>query len=62
MSSNNGKFRNNFFTEINGATISGPESASVTDILVQFMLTQWQKGVAHLLQQNGKDIEMTRGI
>ena len=32
MSSNNGEFRNNFFTQINGATIGGPESASVTDI------------------------------
>ena len=32
MSSNNGKFANNFFTQINGATIGGPESASVTDI------------------------------
>ena len=32
MSSNNGGFRNNFFTQINGATIGGPESASVTDI------------------------------
>ena len=32
MSSNQGKFRNNFFTQINGATIGGPESASVTDI------------------------------
>ena len=31
MSSNNGKFDNNF-TQINGATIGGPESASVTDI------------------------------
>ena len=32
MSSNSGEFRNYFFTQINGATISGPESASVTDI------------------------------
>ena len=32
MSSNNGKFANNFFTQINGATIGGPESASVTNI------------------------------
>ena len=32
MSSNNGKFANNFFTQINGTTIGGPESASVTDI------------------------------
>ena len=32
MSSNNGKFANIFFTQINGATIGGPESASVTDI------------------------------
>ena len=32
MSSNNGSFVNNFFTQVNGATIGGPESASVTDI------------------------------
>ena len=32
MSTTNGKFVNNFFTPINGATIGGPESASVTDI------------------------------
>ena len=32
MSFNNGKFANNFFTQINGATIGGPESVSVTDI------------------------------
>ena len=32
MSSNNGSFANNFFTQFNGATIGGPESASVTDI------------------------------
>ena len=32
MSSNNGKFANNFFTQINGASIGGPESTSVTDI------------------------------
>ena len=32
LSSNNGEFRNNFFTQINGATIGGPELASMTDI------------------------------
>ena len=32
MPSSNGEFRNNFFTQINGSTIGGPESASVTDI------------------------------
>ena len=32
MSSNNTKFRGRFFTQSNGATIGGPESASVTDI------------------------------
>ena len=32
MSSNNEKFSKNFFTQINGATIGGPESSSVTDI------------------------------
>ena len=32
MSSNNTKFEGRFFTQSNGATIGGPESASVTDI------------------------------
>ena len=32
MSSNNGSFAYNFFTQVNRATIGGPESASVTDI------------------------------
>ena len=32
MQSNNGSFTNNFFTQINRATIGGPESANVTDI------------------------------
>ena len=32
MSSNNGSFANSFFTQINEATIGGPESASGTDI------------------------------
>ena len=32
MSSNSGEFINNFFIQTNGATIGGPESASVTDI------------------------------
>ena len=32
MSSNNGSFANHFFTQVNEATIGGPESASVTDI------------------------------
>ena len=32
MSSNSKSFANNFLTQINGATIGGPELASVTDI------------------------------
>ena len=32
MSCNNATFLGNHFTQINGATIGGPESASVTDI------------------------------
>ena len=32
MSSNNGTFNGKFFTQINGATIGGPEAASTTDI------------------------------
>ena len=32
VSSNNVRFANNFFTQINGATIGGTESAGVTNI------------------------------
>ena len=32
MSSNNDTFNSKFFTQVNGATIGGPESASTTDI------------------------------
>ena len=32
MSSNNGEIDNKYFTQIQGATIGGPDSASVTDI------------------------------
>ena len=32
MSSNNGKFENNFYNQINGATTGRPESASVRGI------------------------------
>ena len=32
MSSNNGTFNGTFFTQVNGAIIGGPESASTTDI------------------------------
>ena len=32
ISSNNGKFVNSFFTQFNGATTGGPESASILDI------------------------------
>ena len=32
MSTNTGKFENRFYTQINGATIGGPDSANVTDI------------------------------
>ena len=67
MSSNNGEFRNNFFTQINGATIGGPESASVTDIFGAVYVDPVAEGGGggggdHLLQQNGRDIEMIRGI
>ena len=33
MTSNNGEFLKRHFTQINGATIGGPASASVTDII-----------------------------
>ena len=33
--SNNGKFANNFFTQINGANIGGPESAVYIDPVVK---------------------------
>ena len=32
MSTSTGKFGNRFYTQINGATIGGPDSANVTDI------------------------------
>ena len=32
MSSNNGTFNGKFFTQVNGATIGGPESASTSHI------------------------------
>ena len=62
MSSNNGKFANNFFTQINGATIGGPESASITIFLEQFTLIQLQKMEGLLFQQTGKGTVMIRSI
>ena len=41
MSSNNGTFLGRNFTRINGATIGGPKSASVTDILGRSLYTEW---------------------
>ena len=51
MSSNNGKFVINFFTQINGATIRGPESASVTHIFgaVYIDPTGRDTGMTHLI-------------
>ena len=47
VSSNNGKFANNFFTQINGATIRGPESPSVTDIFGAVCIDQVAKWGAY---------------
>ena len=63
MSSNNGKFANNFFTQINGATIGGPESASVTDIFGAIYIDPVAKnGGGLLFQQTGKGTEIIRSI
>ena len=40
MTSNNCSFLGRHFTQIDGATIGGPDAGSVTDILVQFILTK----------------------
>ena len=49
MSSNNGKVLDRNFTQINGATIGSPESASVTDIFgAMFIGRVVNKGNSHL--------------
>ena len=42
MLSNNGTFNSTFFTQVNGATIAGPESASTTD--KYSFVTTWDPG------------------
>ena len=44
VSSNNTKFGGRFFTQANGATIGGPESASVTDIFGASFIDSVAKG------------------
>ena len=54
MSSNNGTFNGKFFTQINGATIEGPESAS-TDIFGAVHIdTVAREGDGSLIPQDWK--------
>ena len=55
MSSNNGTFNGKFFTQINGATIGGPESASTTDIFGAIHIdTIAREGDGSLIPQDWK--------
>ena len=40
MSSNNCQFQDEYYTQLNGATIGGPESASGTDIFGEIFLDE----------------------
>ena len=62
MSSNNGSFANNFFTQVNGALIGGPESASVTDIFGAVYIDPVAKNGGPLFLRTGRDMEMIHGI
>ena len=55
MSSNNGTFNGKFVTQINGATIGGPESASTTDIFGAIHIdTVAREGDGSLIPQDWK--------
>ena len=55
MSSNNGTFNGKFFTQVNGATIGGPESASTTDIFGAIHIdTVSREGDGSLIPQDWK--------
>ena len=55
MSSNNGTFNGKFFTQINGATIGGPESTSTTDIFGAIHIdTLAREGDGSIIPQDGK--------
>ena len=63
MSSNNGKFLDGNFTQINGATIGGPESASVTDIFGAIYIDRVvNEGNSHLNPVIGNVTGMMGGI
>ena len=55
MLSNNGTFNSTFFTQVNGATIAGPESASTTDIFGAIhIVTVAREGDGSLIPQDWK--------
>ena len=62
MSPNNWRFANNFFTQINGVMIGGPESASVTDIFGAMYIDPVTKNGGPLFLRIGKNIEMIHEI
>ena len=62
MSSNNTKFEGRFFTQSNGATIGGPESASVTDIFGAIFIDPVAKAGDPSFLVTGRDIGMTPRI
>ena len=62
MSSNNGKFENNFFTQIYGATIGGPESASVTDIFGEVYIDAVPKHGRPIVSWKTKNLVVLQSI
>ena len=61
MTSNNGEFLKRHFTQINGATIGGPASASVTDIFGAVFIDPVAKEGVPLFQEIGNGIGMIHG-
>ena len=63
MSSNNGSFTDNLFTQNNGTTVGGPESASVIEIFwSRVHRPSSQKNGGPLFLRIGRDIEMIHGV
>ena len=61
MTSNNEEFLKRHFTQINGATIGGPASASVTDIFGAVFIDPVAKEGVPLFQEIGNGIGMIHG-
>ena len=59
--SNNGECLKRHFTQINGATIGGPASASVTDIFGAVFIDPVAKEGVPLFQEIGNSIRMIHG-